>query len=102
MLGQIKYSPLGDFVRDKDGVQLTTRLTGDNKNPSMGSRAEPGRVEAASLLSPGNPSSPSLLCLLVVIVGGWKQLIRTSKARAGQFLIISVSSHCSLLTHPDK
>ena len=98
LLGQIKYSPLGDFVRDKDGVQLTTRLTGDNKNPSMGSRAG----EAASLLSPGNPSSPSLLCLLVVIVGGWKQLIRTSKARAGQFLIISVSSHCSLLTHPDK
>ena len=98
MLGQIKYSPLGDFVRDKDGVQLTTRLTGDNKNPSMGA----GQGEAASLLSPGNPSSPSLLCLLVVIVGGWKQLIRTSKARAGQFLIISVSSHCSLLTHPDK
>ena len=61
-----------------------------------------GQGEAASLLSPGNPSSPSLLCLLVVIVGGWKQLIRTSKARAGQFLIISVSSHCSLLTHPDK
>ena len=48
LLGQIKYSPLGDFVRDKDGVQLTTRLTGDNKNPSMGSRAGGGCVTAQS------------------------------------------------------